>query len=194
MNLVIIIGPSAVGKRTVGLELAKLTNYTLVHNHQPKDFIIDVNGEFDVELLREVRKTVVKYYAENQVQGLILSFRYNYMSSGSMFHLRDLIEIVTEADSQSSVYIVELVSPLEIRLDRNISDDRQELKYVKTVEEMEGNESSGVYSYDELDSHFNIIKDVLNVDNMYIMRIDNSNMGAVDVAELIHKKIYDTEK
>lgn len=194
MNLVIIIGPSAVGKRTVGLELAKLTNYTLVHNHQPKDFIIDVNGEFDVELLREVRKTVVKYYAENQVRGLILSFRYNYMSSGSMFHLRDLIEIVTEADSQSSVYIVELVSPLETRLDRNNSEDRHELNYVKTDEEMIDSESAGIYSYDEIESHFDIIKDVLNVDNMYIMRIDNSNMGAVDVAELIHKKIYDTEK
>lgn len=194
MNLVIIVGPSAVGKRTVGLELAKLTNYTLVHNHQPKDFVIDVNGVFDVELLREVRKTVVKYYAENQVRGLILSFRYNYMSSGSMFHLRDLIEIVTEADSQSSVYIVELVSPLETRLDRNNSEDRHELNYVKTDEEMIDSESAGIYSYDEIESHFDIIKDVLNVDNMYVMRIDNSNMKAVDVAELIHKKIYDTEK
>lgn len=194
MNLVIIIGPSAVGKRTVGMELSKLTKYGLVHNHQPKDFVLDVNGEYDVELLREVRKTVVKYYAENQVRGLILSFRYNYMSSGSMFHLRDLIEIVTEADSQSSVYIVELVSPLETRLDRNNSEDRHELNYVKTDEEMIDSESAGIYSYDEIESHFDIIKDVLNVDNMYVMRIDNSNMKAVDVAELIHKKIYDTEK
>lgn len=33
MNLVIIFGPHAVGKMTVGQELAKLTGYKLFHNH-----------------------------------------------------------------------------------------------------------------------------------------------------------------
>ena len=32
-NLVIICGPQAVGKMTVGQELSKITDYRLFHNH-----------------------------------------------------------------------------------------------------------------------------------------------------------------
>ena len=189
MNLVIIIGPSAVGKRTVGLELSKLTNYILVHNHQPKDFVIDVNGEFDVELLREVRKAVVRYYAEKDVDGLILSFRYNYMSSGSMFHMRDLIESVIDCNTDSKIYIVELTSPIETRIERNKTSDRENLHYMKDEQKLIDSENQGVYYSADSESHFDIIKSVLDIKNMNMFSIDNTNLSASEVANIIHNKI-----
>jgi shikimate kinase len=33
MNFIVIFGPPAVGKMTVGQELARLTGYKLFHNH-----------------------------------------------------------------------------------------------------------------------------------------------------------------
>lgn len=33
MNLIVIFGPAAVGKMTVGMKVARLTGYKLFHNH-----------------------------------------------------------------------------------------------------------------------------------------------------------------
>ena len=40
MTLVIIFGPPAVGKMTVGLELERLTGFRLFHNHMTVDPVI----------------------------------------------------------------------------------------------------------------------------------------------------------
>lgn len=42
MKLVIIFGPHAVGKMTVGQELAKLTGLKLFHNHMTIDIVSDL--------------------------------------------------------------------------------------------------------------------------------------------------------
>lgn len=38
-DLIMITGPQAVGKMTVGQELAKLTNFKLFHNHMSIDLV-----------------------------------------------------------------------------------------------------------------------------------------------------------
>ena len=40
MNFIIIYGPAAVGKMTVGKELSKLTGYKLFHNHMSIEFVL----------------------------------------------------------------------------------------------------------------------------------------------------------
>lgn len=42
MKLIIIFGPHAVGKMTVGQELAKLTELKLFHNHMTIDIVSDL--------------------------------------------------------------------------------------------------------------------------------------------------------
>lgn len=39
MKLIILFGPQAVGKMTVGQSLASLTNFKLFHNHMSIDFV-----------------------------------------------------------------------------------------------------------------------------------------------------------
>jgi shikimate kinase len=39
MKLIVIFGPQAVGKMTVGHELEKITNLKLFHNHMPIELI-----------------------------------------------------------------------------------------------------------------------------------------------------------
>ena len=38
-KFVLIVGPQAVGKMTVGQELEKITNLTLMHNHETLDLV-----------------------------------------------------------------------------------------------------------------------------------------------------------
>ena len=42
MKLVIIFGPHAVGKMTVGQELSKITGLKLFHNHMTIDIVSDL--------------------------------------------------------------------------------------------------------------------------------------------------------
>ena len=42
MKLIIIFGPHAVGKMTVGQELAKITDLKLFHNHMTIDIVSDL--------------------------------------------------------------------------------------------------------------------------------------------------------
>ena len=42
MNLIIVFGPPAAGKMTVGQELAKLTGYKLLHNHMTIDLVTEL--------------------------------------------------------------------------------------------------------------------------------------------------------
>ena len=48
MKLIIIFGPPAVGKMTVGYELAKITGLRLFHNHMTIDLVLNF---FDLESL-----------------------------------------------------------------------------------------------------------------------------------------------
>ena len=41
MNLIILFGPPAVGKMTVGQELSRLTGYPLLHNHMTIDLVTE---------------------------------------------------------------------------------------------------------------------------------------------------------
>lgn len=42
MKLVVIIGAGAVGKMTVGQELAKITDLRLFHNHMGLEMVLDI--------------------------------------------------------------------------------------------------------------------------------------------------------
>ena len=47
MKLVVIIGNGAVGKMTVGQELANITGLRLFHNHMSIEPILEIFGEYN---------------------------------------------------------------------------------------------------------------------------------------------------
>ncbi len=75
MSLVIIFGPPAVGKATVGRALAEQTGYKLLHNQMTVDLvggIFDFGTEAFRTLVVEFRQRVVEETARAGV-GLILT-------------------------------------------------------------------------------------------------------------------------
>lgn len=77
MTLVIIFGPPAVGKMTVGLELERLTGFRLFHNHMTVDPVIRL-FPFDSapyrRLVAEFRRRIFEEYAASDSKGLIFTF------------------------------------------------------------------------------------------------------------------------
>lgn len=77
MTLVIIFGPPAVGKMTVGLELAKLTGLRLFHNHMTADAVIrlfPVDSPPFLRLIREFRRRIFEEFVLTGDRGLIFTF------------------------------------------------------------------------------------------------------------------------
>jgi hypothetical protein len=77
MTLVIIFGPPAVGKMTVGLELQRLTGFGLFHNHMTVDPVIRLfpfdSGPYR-RLVTEFRRRIFEEYAVSGSSGLIFTF------------------------------------------------------------------------------------------------------------------------
>ena len=122
MKLVFLIGSGAVGKMTVGQELAKITDLRLFHNHMAIEPVIEVFGYFEGQSILEIREAVFRNFAASNNYGMI----YTYMWAFDLQEDWDYIEHVKDIFSPygTEYYYVELVAPKEIRLARNATENR----------------------------------------------------------------------
>src|SRR5688500_8223965 len=80
MNLLILFGPPAVGKLTVGKLLERQTGFTLFHNHAIMDDIMHIFGRgtpSEDRLSRVIRENVIQEAAEAQID-LIFTYVWNF--------------------------------------------------------------------------------------------------------------------
>ena len=66
-KFVLIIGPQAVGKMTVGQELSKLIGYKLMHNHMTIEIvrqIFDYDKEIYQKMNQQIRYEIFKEFAK----------------------------------------------------------------------------------------------------------------------------------
>ncbi len=121
MRLLIILGPPAVGKMTVGRAIAGRTSYRLFHNHHSIEMLLDV---FDYgtppfrTLNTEVRRRVVEEAAAAGTD-LIFTFVMGMDEEDEADYLARLVEPYGDR-----VAVVELVSDLDTRLVRNRTEHR----------------------------------------------------------------------
>ena len=77
MKIVMLHGPPASGKHTVGTELAQLTGYRLFHNHLVVDTlraVFEFGSPAFVELREQIWREVFLRAAAEKVPGLIFTF------------------------------------------------------------------------------------------------------------------------
>ena len=122
-DLIMITGPQAVGKMTVGQELAKLTNFKLFHNHMSIDL---VNNFFSYstregqEMVKMLRINMFKYFSESSIPGIIFTCVVNYDKLSDIENI-SIFKNIFESNG-GKFYYVELNAPLDIRLNRNKTD------------------------------------------------------------------------
>lgn len=178
MKLVIIIGNGAVGKMTVGQELAKITGLRLFHNHMSIEPIIEIFGEYNCELVRKFRELVFTEFAKTDKYGLIFTYIWAFDAQSDWDYMEHLREIFKGAD----IYYVELVAPQEIRLQRNATENRLKHKPSKRNLEwsnemiIESDLENRLESYDVEVPYENYIK------------IDNTNLSAAETAKMIRDR------
>lgn len=183
MKFIIIFGPQAVGKMTVGQELEKKTGLKLFHNHMSIDFVSNFFSYSTKEgqrLVTLIREEIFKAVAKSDMQGLIFTFVWGFNFQSEWDYIDQVCRIFE--DEGSDVYFVELETDLETRIERNKSPNRLQHKPLKRdVERFEKDLIDSMKKY-RLNSHEGEIRR----DN-YI-RIDNTHLSAEKAAVLIKEK------
>ena len=129
MKLLILIGNSAVGKMSVGQELAKITPFRLFHNHMMIEPVLEIFGSFRGDVIQKLRKVIFEEFAKSNNYGMIFTFMWAFDMPSDWEYLESVKAIF--GLPEEDVYYVELIAPQEVRLQRNATENRLKHKASK---------------------------------------------------------------
>lgn len=133
MKLLFLIGNTAVGKMTVGQELMKITGLRLFHNHMTIEPVLEIFGTFHVVALERLREVIFEEFAASDQYGMIFTYMWAFDEQSDWDYIAHVQEIFRQRNPDTEFYCAELVAPQEIRLQRNISENRLRQKASKNV-------------------------------------------------------------
>ncbi|WP_010274247.1 AAA family ATPase [Paenibacillus senegalensis] len=125
MKFILLIGPQAVGKMSVGQELAELTGFKLFHNHMSIDFVTALFSYGSPEgkrLIQRIRRAVFEEAAQSDLPGLIFTFVWAFDRPEDWEYVEEISSLFEKEGNE--VYWVELEADLSIRLERNQTPNR----------------------------------------------------------------------
>ncbi|MDR0269971.1 AAA family ATPase [Paenibacillus sp.] len=183
MKLVIIFGPQAVGKMTVGQELAKVTDLKLFHNHMTIDLVsnfFSYSSPAGKRLVHLFRQEIFEEVAKSDLPGLIFTVVWAFDLQGDWDYVEKISHIF---ESQGgTVYYVELEADMDERLERNKSPHRLSHKPTKRDLEFSERDLRETMKNHRLNSSEGEIK------HPHYLRINNTNLSPEMVAKMIKEK------
>lgn len=136
MKFIVLYGIPGVGKKTVGLELERITGIQLMDNH----LVIDVVRKFipqkfpvSVSIAREIRLLILKGLLEINSPGLIVTIAGG--SAGAVTYIKECIDLVERNGGQG--HLVELQCDLAEVRKRIEHPSRKEHFKVVTQQELD---------------------------------------------------------
>ncbi len=181
MNLILLTGPPAVGKMTVGQELSKQLGYPLFHNHHSIELTLDMfrwgTPEFKA-INSGIRQLVFDTAAKSEnLDGFIFTIVVAYDL------LRDVEEVGKVLDTFSEhgweLHLVDLYAPLKVRLNRNPTANR--LKHKPSKRDLEFSEENLL----KMEEKYQMSAEENPFPNAHYLKIDNSLLSPPEVVEKI---------
>ena len=129
MRFVVIFGPPAVGKMTVGRELAQLTGLRLFHNHltiEPLLGLFEFGEPAFFRLVNEFRRLIFAEVAQSDLPGLIFTFVWGLELESDRIFIEQAREVFREKGGET--FFVELAAAPDERLRRDQTPLRREHK------------------------------------------------------------------
>lgn len=124
-TLVVIVGPPAVGKMTVGRELSALTGLPLFHNHLSIEAVLPVfafGSDPFSRLVANFRRSLFEEVVRSDLPGLILTYVWAFDQPGDRRFIDETVALFAEHGLRT--VFVELHAKLETRLERNETPGR----------------------------------------------------------------------
>ena len=180
MKLVILFGDAAVGKMTVGQELTKITDLRLFHNHMSIEPILEIFGRFNGNAIKRFREIVFEEFAKTDNYGLIFTYMWAFDCKDDWDYIEHIKDIFKPYDTE--FYYVELVAPQDVRLRRNVSENRLNNKPSKMDTEWSNKRLI------EDDRNYRLVSFEGEISFNNYIKIDNTNISAKETAKLIKKR------
>lgn len=180
MKLVIIFGPHAVGKMTVGQELAKITDLKLFHNHMTIDIVADLFENMPQErrrLTEMFRNEIFKSFASSNEYGMIFTCMWALERKDDWDYIDNLENMFKSNGAE--VYYVELEADYDIRLQRNKTENRLLNKPSKRNIEKSENLFKNIENRHRLNSYPGEIK------KKNYIKINNTHVSPENIAKII---------
>ena len=180
MKLVIIFGPQAVGKMTIGHQLESITDLKLFHNHMTIELVtpfFDYSTNEGKRLVRFFRQEIMTAVASSDLPGLIFTYIWEFNSKSDWEYIENLSALYRQNDAE--VCFVELEADLEERVRRNKTEHRLEHKPTKRNIEWSESQLLSTHKTSRMNS------DVGEVTDPNYIRINNTNLEPIEVAEMI---------
>ncbi|HDR7794386.1 TPA: AAA family ATPase [Bacillus luti] len=183
MKFIIIFGPQAVGKMTVGQELAKLTGLKIFHNHMTIDLvspIFDYSTKEAQRLVKLFRNEMFEEVSKSDLYGMIFTYVWAFDMQSDWDYIHHITGIFESKGG--TVYFVELEAELDERLERNKSPHRLEHKPKKRdIEWSEKNLKETMQNH-RLNSLYG------EIEKEEYIKINNTHLSAQEVAIMIKEK------
>ena len=179
IKFILLFGPQAVGKMTVGHELTKITELKLFHNHMSIELFHPFFG-FSNETWRLsniVRRELFESFSNSKQYGLIFTYVWGFDLVADWEFVKQTCDIFESKGAQ--IYFVELEANIEARVIRNTTAFRLDQKPTKRNVEQSEMDLISTAEKHRLNSH----KGEITRENY--LRIDNTNVSADEVARII---------
>lgn len=180
MKLLMLFGDAAVGKMTVGQELASMTGLRLFHNHMTIEPVLELFGDFNGMAIKRMREVIFEEFAATDNYGMIFTFMWALDVPHEWDYVASVADIFQRRGAE--VFYAELVAPQEVRLQRNRTENR--LRHKPSKRDLDASErrllaDSQAHRFVSLDGEIPFAN--------YI-KIDNSAISAREAARRIQEK------
>lgn len=181
MKFILLFGPQAVGKMTVGQELEKITGLILFHNHMTIDLLVPLFG-YSPEMWRLchlIRREIFRAAAKSSLYGMIFTTVWAFNSAEDWAHVKEVSDIFRSAGAD--IYFVELEADADVRLKRNRTPNRLEHKPTKRDTETSEKDLLDSMKKYRLNSSEGEIKE------KNYLRLNNTSLSAAEAAQRIKR-------
>lgn len=177
-KLLIIFGPPAVGKTTVGKIIESKSDFKLFHNHMAMDsamHLFGVGTPSEDKLSRIIRESIIKE-ASDMGMNLIFTYVWNFAKEKGKINI-DFYKNIYESSGGEALF-VELVAPLDVRAMRASHPMRNiEKKYAPNKERVI-----------DLEKKLNFTSPTPFFYPESYIKVDTTNISPEKIASMIQKR------
>lgn len=177
MKLLIIAGDCAVGKMTVGQEIAKRTGLRLFHNHMTIEPVIEIFGAYNGQVVSRLREVIFEEFAASDAEGMIFTYMWAFDVPADTEYILHVADIFRGHGAE--IYCAELDAPQDVRLVRNRTENR--LVYKPSKRDLELSERR----LRDADEKYRLISRDGEVPFENFIRIENADVSAEEAAQRI---------
>lgn len=189
MKMILIFGPQAVGKMTIGERISEKMNLPLLHNHVTLDAIWPYIGwnKKTFELSDQLRLDMFDYISKDpEHRGLVFTFVWAFDREEDWTFVEKIKETFNQPHQE--LYFVELAADVDERLRRNNTENRLAKKPSKRDVAYSNHELLTSAERNRLTSHPGEIKE------QHYLKLDITNLSVDESSTKILHWLNEMEK